>query len=362
VTLGNVLTWCGDVDVARDWLERRLADWGDRDERMRSELLWYLALVELWGGRWGVASEHADQTRELDIQYGFESPYQEYPSALVAVHRGQFALARQRAERAISVRPTQSSVPWFAIIAVCDLWSGDPAAALTNFTRAKEAVDALGPQHQHLSKRHWHADHVEALLQLGRVDEAAQLTDDWEAAGRRLDRRRVVADAVRCRGLIAAAQGDTATALDLLEQAVGRHEAAGDPFGRARDLLALGTTRRRTRQKRTAREAIEAALATFEALGAASWAAGARTELARIGGRRRIAGLSASERSVADLVAEGRTNREIAAALFLSERTVAGHLTHIYAKLGIRSRTELARTLRSDPAITRTAAGKVETS
>ncbi|MCW0295051.1 helix-turn-helix transcriptional regulator, partial [Klebsiella pneumoniae] len=88
------------------------------------------------------------------------------------------------------------------------------------------------------------------------------------------------------------------------------------------------------RQKRSAREAIEAALAEFEELGAASWAASARAELARIGGRQRIEGLSASERSVADLVAEGRTNREIAAALFLSERTVAGHLTRIYAKLG----------------------------
>ncbi|HEX9550424.1 MAG TPA: helix-turn-helix transcriptional regulator, partial [Candidatus Limnocylindrales bacterium] len=97
-------------------------------------------------------------------------------------------------------------------------------------------------------------------------------------------------------------------------------------------------------------------------LGAESWAASTRAELARIGGRPRSGGLSASELRVASLVAEGRTNREIAAALFLSERTVAGHLSHIYAKLGIRSRTELARTLRSDPAITRASAGKVETS
>jgi len=69
----------------------------------------------------------------------------------------------------------------------------------------------------------------------------------------------------------------------------------------------------------------------------------ARSELARIGGRSRISGLSPSELSVAALVAEGRTNREIASSLFLGERTVASHLTHIYSKLGIRSRTELAR-------------------
>jgi DNA-binding CsgD family transcriptional regulator len=71
----------------------------------------------------------------------------------------------------------------------------------------------------------------------------------------------------------------------------------------------------------------------------------ARGDLGRIGGRKRQEGLTAAERRVASLVAEGRTNREVAAALFLTERTVASHLTHVYAKLGIRSRTELARRL-----------------
>ena len=131
----------------------------------------------------------------------------------------------------------------------------------------------------------------------------------------------------------------------LLEQAVAQHEEVGDAFGRARALLALGVVRRRARQKRPAREAIEAALAGFEQLGAATWAEKARAELGRIGGRTREEGLTAAERRVAALVAEGRTNREVAAALFLGERTVASHLTHIYAKLGVRSRTELARRL-----------------
>ena len=79
-----------------------------------------------------------------------------------------------------------------------------------------------------------------------------------------------------------------------------------------------------------------------ETVDAASWAEKARAELGGIGGRTREEGLTAAERRVAVLVAEGRTNREVAAALFLGERTVASHLNHIYAKLGIRSRTELA--------------------
>jgi DNA-binding CsgD family transcriptional regulator len=103
-------------------------------------------------------------------------------------------------------------------------------------------------------------------------------------------------------------------------------------------------------------------VAGFEALGAASWVATARAELARIGGRQRIEGLSPSETRVADLVAAGRTNREIASALFLGERTVAGHLTRIYSKVGVRSRTELARKLPAVTSISRGVASKVETS
>ncbi len=162
----------------------------------------------------------------------------------------------------------------------------------------------------------------------------------------RVGRPWVLAHATRCRGLVAAAEGDTDGATRLLQQAVAHHEAVGDPFGRGRALLAVGMIRRRDRQKRLAREAIEAAVEAFETIGAAGWAMKARGELERIGGRRREEGLTAAERRVAGLVAEGRTNREVAATLFVGERTVATHLTHIYAKLGVRSRTELARRLR----------------
>ncbi len=152
---------------------------------------------------------------------------------------------------------------------------------------------------------------------------------------------------MRCRGLAAAAEGEVDGGGGPAGQAVAEHEAVGDPFGRARALLALGVTRRRARQKRPAREAIEAALAGFEEIGAAGWAEKARDELGRIGGRQREEGLTPAERRVAKLVAEGKTNREVAAALFLGERTVASHLTHIYAKLGVRSRTELAHRLQA---------------
>jgi DNA-binding CsgD family transcriptional regulator len=350
-SLAFVLTFLGDNDRAREWLEREVEEWRERDEQTRYGLLWCLALVEVWSGRWTIASGYADQVREIGFQYGESAPDHLSP-ALIALHRGQFDLARDHSRRALSLDEGHLLPQHLAILGICDLWEASPSAAIANFIRAEETADTRGWDEPNL--RWWRAEYVEAMLQLGRVDDAARLVSEWETAAARLGRERVLAQAVRCRGLIAAARGDLPSALGLLEEAVERHESAGDPFGRGRALLALGVARRRARQKRTARAALEAAVAMFDTLGAASWAAGARAELTRIGGRERIEGLSPSEIRVAELVAEGRSNREIAAALFLGERTVAGHLTRIYDKLGIRSRAELVRKLLPHAPLSRT--------
>jgi DNA-binding CsgD family transcriptional regulator len=351
VTVAHVLAWIGPTDRARRWIERRLADWAEHDELTHAELMWYLALVEVWGGRWTVADDGARKALELFAEYGMETPFDYFPAALVALHRGELDRARTLSERALALGgQPQGQKGYFAILAACDSWTGNAASAIPQFEKAEAATTAIATTDPGM--RHWVPDHAEALLQVGRVDEAAQLVGEWEADAIRLDRPRLVADAIRTRGLIAAARGDAAVANALLDEAIARHAAIDDTFGQARALLALGANRRRDRQKRSARAALEASLAAFEGLGARTWAAAARDELARIGGRSRIEGLSPSELSVATLAAEGRTNREIAASLFLGERTIASHLTHIYAKLGVRSRTELVRHL----------AGKVPTS
>ena len=100
---------------------------------------------------------------------------------------------------------------------------------------------------------------------------------------------------------------------------------------------------RRTRKRGAARESLERSLAIFDELGATLWAEKARSELVRIGGRTAAGDdLTPTERRIADLVARGKTNKEVAAQLFITPRTVEGHLTRIYAKLGVRSRAELA--------------------
>ena len=119
--------------------------------------------------------------------------------------------------------------------------------------------------------RWWSADYVEALLELGRIDDAVRVLDVWEADATRLGRDWVLAQVTRCRGLVAAAQGDVDEAAS--PAGAGGRAARGASairFGRARALLALGVVRRRARQKRAARDAIGAALGGFEQLGAAT--------------------------------------------------------------------------------------------
>jgi DNA-binding CsgD family transcriptional regulator len=343
----NTLAPAPRRNEARALLEQEYDEWRERDEPRSSRALWGLAWVEFWAGRWPLGAEYAARARDTSVQYGLEMPQDHLPSAVIAVHRGQLELAREHSQRGLALAQEQwggHPVQLMAVLALVARWSGDASAAESWFERADRRASELGWGEPSL--RWWTADYAELLLEDGRIDDAVRSVDAWEADAARVAREWVLAHATRCRGLVAAAEGDVARAVSLLERAAAQHEEVGDPFGRARALLGLGTTRRRARKKRDAREAIQAALDGFEELGAANWAEKARAELGRIGGRTREEGLTPAERRVAALVAEGRTNREVAAALFVTERTVASHLSHVYAKLGVRSRTELARRLR----------------
>ena len=345
LTVASILAASLRLDEARDLLEHRLVR--ERDELARAEALWRLSWVELWAGRWALAEEHAAGAHAVFLQYRLVTPPDLLPTAVVAVHRGQLEFAREHSARALELADEQFALHppvHQAVLGLVARWSGDAAGAAGWLAGADEQAAALGWGEP--SSRWWSDDYAETLLELGRIDDAIRLLDVWEADAVRLDRRRVLAQVTRCRGLVAAAQGNVDRAAQDLQRAVAQHKGLGDLFGESRALLALGIVQRRLRQKRAARVALEAALAGFEELGAATWIERARGELGSIGGRTREDGLTRAEQRVAALVAEGRTNREVAAALFLGERTVETHLSHVYAKLGIRSRTELARTLR----------------
>ena len=345
-TVAHALIARRNVHDARALLESEYEEWHERDEPFGAYTLWSLSWVELWGGRWELAAEYADRSLDISVQYGLEVPQDHLTIALIALHRGQLRLAREQSELALELADRQLGLhppTHLANLGLVAFWGGDADRAVEWLAKAEAQAERLGwddPGH-----RWWSADYAEALLEVDRFDDAVSVVDLWEKGAVRLGDEWVLANVTRCHGLVAAAGGDVRRAASLLEHAVAQHEAVGDSFGRARAQLALGIARRRLRQKRPARDAIRAALEGFEQLGAATWIEKARGELGRIGGRTREQGLTAAERRVATLVAGGRTNREVATELFLGERTVAGHLTHIYAKLGVRSRTELARRL-----------------
>ncbi|MGH3071170.1 MAG: helix-turn-helix transcriptional regulator, partial [Gaiellaceae bacterium] len=348
----NTLVWSFRTEEARALLEREHEEWRERDEPRSARSFWGLAWVEFWAGRWALAAEYAARARDIRVQYGLEVPQDHLPIALVAVHRGQLEVARDHSERALALAEEQLGLhppQHLAILGLVALGSGEGAEAAVWLESADRQAATLGWRES--SMRWWSADYVELLLELDRPDDAVRVLDAWEADAARLGREWVLAHVTRCRGLTAAARGDLEQAHALLERAVGEHEAVGDPFGRARAVLAVGVVRRRAHQKRAAREDIEAAIDAFETIGAAGWAEKARAELARVGGRRPGGDeLTPTERKLAELVAEGRSNKEIAAALFVTPKTVGTTLSRLYAKLGVHSRTELIRHLGERPA------------
>jgi DNA-binding CsgD family transcriptional regulator len=341
------LVWSYQLERARALLEEVEREWSERDELTTAGIHWWLGMIELRSGRFQVAADYAERARRIWRQYSIDEPEETSGAtwlvAVIAAHRGELERACALIERNLPLAERHPLIHSGdeAVVALVEAWSGRPGDAAARFAAADEERRSAGVKEP--AKFWWRADHAEALLALGRLDEAAALVATWEAEAARLRREAVLAHARRCRGLLAAARGNTESALAELAQAVAQHEAVGDRFGRSRALLALGVVRRRAQQRHAAREAIGAALEGFKASGAAGWAEKARAELGSIGGRRPTEGLTPAEGRIAALVAEGRTNREVAAALFLTEQTVATALTRVYRKLGVRSRAELAR-------------------
>jgi len=203
---------------------------------------------------------------------------------------GRLSETVDHARRGLYLAGTKQLAYFDAVLGVCAAWAGRRTTAISHFAEAEHGAELCGWDEP--TFRWWRGEYAEALLQDGRIGDAERLIADRESAATRLGRVRILAETRRCRGLVAAARGDLTAATLHLQEAVDLHQAAGDPFGRARALLAHGIVLLRVRQKRAARVAFEASLAAFETVEAVGWAKVARFELGRISGRTRIEGLS----------------------------------------------------------------------
>ena len=344
------LWWSAEVDSARTLLhEMHDAAQARNDSRVEADTLWYLCLLEWRAGNWEESDRYGARSWELLTQLGHVVLPLELPMVVIAAHRGRIDEARATADRVVARAESErmhvavSTFSW--VLGFIELSQGNPAAALPHLRRASEHRDdfVLEP-----GMRLELGDLLEGLVATGELDEAHEILARWEARAGALDRAWALAILARGRGLLFAARGDLAGAFVAFEQALAEHARTTDPFHHARTLLALGRTERRAKRRGDARTTLEEALARFETLGAPLWAEQTRAELARIGGRAPSRGeLTEAERRIAQLVADGGTNKEVAAALFLTEHSVETALTRIYRKLGIRSRSQLARLLSS---------------
>jgi DNA-binding CsgD family transcriptional regulator len=318
------------------------------DEPTVAERLAYLGLVELRAGRWDKAERYLEQSSATMALFEPEGrpvgPWS-VPRILwtqLDVNRGRTKRARATLAPMIEAAQRGEGSFWadilLAHVAGVEFAEGRYEAVDRALTAIRERLDIVGAA-EHLGLR-GEPLHIEALLALGQLERAREILARLEARGRSFPRPWITVTLPRARALVAAGEGDLVSAVGEMV-GVDPNVARRLPFEHGRNLLVLGRLLRRAKQRRAAGDAFTNALAVFEQLGAPTWSAEARLELDRIGLRRAPQDLTVTERRVAELAARGMTNREVAAALFISPKTVEANLARAYGKLGINSRAEL---------------------
>lgn len=312
----------------------------------RSELDW-------WAGRW--AAGRADATEALRWAQDLRQPATvgvtlAYLARLEAV-RGDLASCEEHIEQArrdsgqfgIGCLPIYTD----SVLGLAALGHGEHDAAVSHLERARELAADGGLANPNVVPLA--GDLVEAHIRAGNRERAEEALGWLEESARATGLAWPVTASARCRILLAPGTEAADSSFTVAEAA---HQRRDMPFEYARTQLCYGETLRRLRRPAVARAPLLAAHATFQTLGARPWAARAAAELAAAGGRpitqssaSPLDQLTPQELQTARAIAEGRTNTEAATALFISRKTVETHLTRIYRKLGIRSRTELTRTL-----------------
>ncbi len=343
--LGQVLLDAQELEEARAIFERLVRRGRAEQHSILAERLDDLAFVELHAGNLDLSAELEHEAIDLAAQMGRETTelYAQFRLGWIEGLRGNVEAARTACERSLRLAARTNGFTRGARLSLGYLESSfehyeaawrwlDPSNPATGDANPNRPVVPM-------------AEIVEVLAGLGRTAEARQRLEPFAARASALSRRWAIARAVHCEGLILAAEGDLEAAATASAEAVRLAEGVGFPVPLGRALLALGAAQRRTQHKAQARATLQRAVAAFESAGARIWCDRAQRELARIGGRSTPAGgeLSATESAIAHLVAAGSSNKEVATALHLSAKTVEWNLSKIYRKLGVRSRTDLAR-------------------
>jgi len=350
IELGQLLMYDGSTDEARAMLEEALARATSAgDEASRCNCLYRLAVLERRVGNWPRARELSDETRELNAQAGTE---QEYASclavgALLDAGAGRVHEAREAAQTGLAAAERMGDQVFAThhrgALGFLELSLGDAGAAQAWLTPGTQWLMQRGLREVSIYPAFQHE--VDAAIEAGDLGRAELLVSYLERLVVSTGRSWTEAIALRGRGLLLAAAGDLESARGSLVRAVVAHQPVPEPLELGRTLLVLGKLERRAKRKRAARQALSRASSIFAALPAPLWQAKAQEELARLGIRSAPGELTVTEGRIAELAASGMSNPEIAAAIFVSRKTVEANLSKVYRKLGVRSRVELARRL-----------------
>jgi DNA-binding CsgD family transcriptional regulator len=314
------------------------------------QLSW-LALLCWLDGDWVSALAHAHASVQLAEESGWttELPNSLARLATIEATLGKEADAREHVERAAELGARQSTSGIYdahrgRVLGLLELGAGRAEQAAEHLEVA--GGFALAHRMGDSALFNWASDLTEALARAGRTEQARTAHRSAAREAERSRRPTQLAIAARGRGLLAETPEAGCAAF---EEALRWHGAARQPFDQARTQLCYGEFLRRNQRRVDARAQLGAALVTFNRLGAAAWARRTEAELGATGmsSRRRAASpterLTPQELQVAMIVADGATNAEAAARLFLSAKTIEFHLSNVYRKLGIRSRAALVR-------------------
>jgi DNA-binding CsgD family transcriptional regulator len=345
-SIGYWLTHVDDLDGARRLLEGNLREAvTGGNETAELYALTHLAITECWAGNFELARDHALSASRLAAEVGtlFPTLLSDEALALVEAHLGNVDEVRAIVARS---RPLPSpatrhgTLLFRAALGLVELSLGNNEAADVQLQAGLQAAERVACREPGMHRMNGNA--AEAAVALGDLERAQRIVIFLEEHGERTNHRWSLATAARVRALVGGARGDLDPALAAVEQALERHDQPPMPFERARTLLVKGRLERRARRRGRAKDSFEQALEIFERCGARLWADQARAELERIGLRRTSgADLTEGERRVAELAAQGLTNRQVAAALFMSPKTVEANLSRAYQKLNVGSRAEL---------------------
>jgi DNA-binding CsgD family transcriptional regulator len=352
---GQVATWFERFDFAEQLLNRQLA--AARAASAVGRLVYPLASLSYlnWRrGRWTQAFADAEEAVRLARDTGQLAQLSNALCALAWIEAGRGdaqAAAEHNAEALRIIEQMGNRTPFaiyvHASLGFASLTEERTDAAVDALQRAQQIFEHLGGAEPAMLL--FQPDRIEALARAGRRDDAVAALQQLEGQAQSTGRTWAHAVTARCHGMLAGEDDFRGH----FERALEWHAQADMPFERARTLLALGERLRRAGHRADSRPHLEAAGAVFERLGAKPWLGRAEAELRSTGRTVRARDapsdeLTPSELQVALRVAEGLTNREVAGVLFLSPKTVEHHLSSIYRKLGVRSRTELARRMSSD--------------